>query len=893
MNDEGDRREAAYRPLLALFVVSGAAGLVWQSVWARQLHLVFGTSTFAIATVLTAFMLGLAIGGTIAAKTVARVARPLQVYGLLEIGIGVYALVFPWLVEAMIPVYLGLWRATEPTPVVFGLQQLVLVGTILVPPTAAMGATLPLLVRFARAADEDAGGRVGTLYAVNTLGAVVGTWLCGFVLLPELGLAATTALTASVNIGLGLAAVRLDRTVAPIAPAPPERPGAARSLVLGTAAVAGFASMVYEVACFRVLGLTLGASVYAFSVMLLAFLVGIAGGGWLGGRAADAAWRRGGEDGVLRALVWAELAVGASAWALMYAFSELPYLYVWLFDWARADRAGWSLWVMSLGLSGFVLLVPTTLLGVAFPLTVRAATSDPRQISGAVASVYAANTAGGVLGAALAGFALLPWLEVRGTLALGVVCNVAAAALAALAVAEGRGRLLRRASAAVAVSVAVAVAFPPAWDPMMMTAGMYKYVRSFKDHSREGIRRYSAEQYDLLYYREGLSSVVTVARNPTSGNLWLANNGKIDASTSYDMPTQELVSLLPLAFADTVDDVLVIGLASGITAGAVTLVPEVQRLEVAELEPAIVDAARLFDPWNHGVLDDPRTHLVLNDGRNHVLLAPPGRWDVVVSEPSNPWLTGVSNLFTEEFLRLGKTRLKPGGVWSQWVQLYGMDDVDLRSLLGTFASVYPNVLVFSAAESADLVLLGSDRPLGPIVPRIERLLAWPEVQAELEKLKLGEPAQVLANLLMDRERVLALAGDFVPNTDDNMRIEHRAPLHLHDDTQSINVPLLRAHAWMPRELIGDDDVLWEDTAWAWWHIDEIDRAILGMVHAALLRTEADPVRKDRMFLAFQWFVWRATDGQRISQLEAGLLRALREDFEQNAVAVERAAMLGP
>ncbi|HMV68120.1 MAG TPA: hypothetical protein PKA64_14830, partial [Myxococcota bacterium] len=437
--------------------------------------------------------------------------------------------------------------------------------------------------------------------------------------------------------------------------------------------------------------------------------------------------------------------------------------------------------------------------------------------------------------------------------------------------------VVRRIGAAAAAMAAISLVLPPPWDPMMMTAGMYKYVTDVSDHSREGIRSFAKREYDMLYYREGLSSVVTVARNLDSGNIWLANNGKIDASTSYDMPTQVLVSLLPFQFVDHADRVLVIGLASGITAGAVTLVDEVDALDVAELEPAIVEASRLFDDHNHHLLDDPRARLILNDGRNHVLLTPPGTYDVIVSEPSNPWLTGVSNLFTDEFLRMGKTRLKPGGVWSQWVQLYGMDESDMRSLIRTFAEVYPNVLVYTAAEGADLVLIGSDRALDPSVDAVQRLLDRPKVLAELDAIDLGEPAAIFGHLLLDRTRALALAGDIEINTDDNLRIEYNAPLHLHVDTQSINVELMREHAWLPLEHMGTDAALLARASRYWLSLDEFDRAIEGLTRAALRLPEWDDTRQVWLEDAFAWFVKARTDKQ-VAGVERGLLEVLRQDF---------------
>ncbi len=810
------RRERAALALLPLFFLSGATALAYQTLWARELHLVFGTSTFAIATVLAAFMAGLAVGGFLMGRLADRLSRPLSAYGWIEVGIGAYALLFPGLLSLATPLYLGAWRLLEPPPVVFGLVQFVLVGALLLVPTALMGATLPLLARFATDSLAAAGDRVGTLYAVNTAGAVFGTWACGFLLLPLLGLFGTTWVAAGANLLLGVLALALDRwarggEAAPVAADLPDPTFRSGGLAVAVAiGLAGFASLTYEVAWTRVLGLMLGASVYAFSLMLLAFLVGIALGGWIGGRASDALLARVGQRGLLVALAAVQVGVAGLSWGLIFVFPELPFLYVGLFDLLDGERSAFLTWTVSMTVAVAVMTPPAVLMGAAFPMAVRAVVGDVEALGGPVGRIYGFNTAGSVLGAALAGFVLLPTLAIDGTVLVAVGGNLAAAVVL---LAEGLRLGARRAAVGGFVLtggvgvVAAGIALAPTdaatlqRRQLLLTAGMYKYVSELSDRSREGVLHYAVEQYDLLYYREGLSSVVTVARNRGSGNIWLANNGKVEASTTVDMPTQVMVSLLPFPFAEAPREVLVIGLASGITAGAVTRVESVERIEVVELEPAIEEAARFFDAQNHGVLDDPRVELVYNDARNHLLLAAPGSYDIIISEPSNPWISGVSNLFTEEFLRMGRTRLAPGGVWSQWVQMYGMDDEDLRALLATFAEVYPHVALFMTVEDADLVLLGSERPLEPRLATLEAALErWPGYRAELEVVGLEEPLRLLSAWQMDRPAIRQMTRGTRLNTDDNMRIEYAAPLNLHRSTSAANVEMLLSHAQVPAGL---------------------------------------------------------------------------------------------
>lgn len=792
--------------LLVLYFVSGATGLAYQVLWVRELKLVFGASTFAVSTVVAAFMGGLAVGGFAMGRFADRLARPLEAYGLLEIGVGLYALLFPLLVTLATPVYLSVWRALEPGAMVFGSIQLVLVGSLLLLPTAAMGATLPLLARFAIRGLGNAGSRIGTLYSVNTLGAVAGAWLCGFALLPQIGRVRTTLCAAAANVLLGFAALALDRCLgghSRVDPRP-KRDAGPRNLLLTPVAAAlaltGFSVLVYEVAWTRLLGLMLGGSTYSFSLMLIVFLLGIAVGGKLGGPFADRLLRIGGGNGLLAAFAVIQIGIALVSYAAMYLYPELPFWYVWLFDGVGAEHSPEGRWAVTLLLSALVMAPPAVLIGMHFPIAVRAVVERREALGEPVGMLYGASSLGGVLGAFLAGFVLLPRIGLQGTVLAAAAGELVAAGLVTSYAFRGRRRRWVPAASVGALGLAVGALFTvlrPPWNPMLMTAGLYQYVTQLDDRSREGIRRYSVELYDLLFYEEGPTSIVTVARNKGTSHLWLANNGKVDASTTADMPTQVLLSALPMQFVDDPEDILIIGLASGISAGVASLVPAVETLEISEIEPAVTRAARYFDAWNHGVLSDPRVRVVHNDARNHLLLARPGAYDVVVSEPSNPWISGVSNLFTREFLELGKSRLEPGGVWSQWLPMYGLDGRGLRSLLKTYADVYPHVLVYVTPDYSDLVLLGSDAPLTPDEASTARLGALPALTAELSGVGIRSPAELASLLLMDREAVVALAGDAVANTDDNMIIEFAAPLTMYRETRAENLELLMRYASLP------------------------------------------------------------------------------------------------
>ena len=803
--------------LLLLFFLSGATSLVYQTLWARRLHLVFGTTQLAVATVLAAFMGGLALGGFWMARRADFVERPCRLYGFLELGIGAYALVFPHLLEATTPLTLQFYRSVAPGPVALGVWQLVVVGALLVVPTTCMGATLPLLARFVSTQMGRVGQKVGVLYGVNTLGAVFGVWAGGFILLPQLGQSSTNLLAAGANGLLGLAALALSRATSE-GGAPPTVEGASehassqhpvpQRALLCIAALSGAAALIYELAWFRLMCLILGGSTYAFSTMLLAFLVGIASGGWAGGRPADAAVRRWGRAGPLACLVGVQLAIGISTAALLWIYPELPYLFVKLYE-PGAPAQGLT-WARQIWLAVGVMTLPAVFMGATFPLLVRASVSQ-EALGSSVGRIYGANTLGSLAGAVLAGFVLLPTLHILGTVQVGVALNGLAACVAAGVLWNWGAISPRAAGAGLAAAAAMGVLLvnPPPWNPLWMTAGTYKYVSEISDLSREGVESFAVEDYELLYYDEGFSTVVTVAKSVETGNIWLANNGKVEASTTVDMLTQVLVSHLPFLFRDDAGKAALIGLASGITAGSLTLHEGLDAIEIVELEPSMVEASHAFDAFNHRPLEDPRVQLVLADGRNHLLFAEPGTYDLIVSQPSNPWLSGVSNLFTREFFEMGRERLAPGGVWSQWVQLYGMGQADLKSLLATFADVFPHVALFSTIEDADIVLIGSSQPLAFGLAEARKLMEG-EVGEELRDLGVPGPYDLLLHHLMDERGLAGLTEGAEMNTDDNLRIEFSAPHFLHESTASENLLLLLREAVIPElEAVSDSLALAE------------------------------------------------------------------------------------
>jgi len=806
-NTAEQRSSGLLLPVLVLFFVSGATGLLYELLWMRRLTLVFGATHLAVATVLAAFMLGLALGAAWSGRIADTWERPLLLYGLLELFIGAYALVFPALVDLSTGLYREVFAQGEPGRFwQFQLFHLAVMVAVLTLPTAAMGATFPLLSRFVSERLSKVGRRAGLLYAFNTAGAVLGTGLCGLVLLPALGVRTTEVAAALANIAVGLVALQWSRSrdglheeveddlqeqrehveFLELAPDPNLDLAARRRLrpiVLSVLALSGACAMVYEVAWTRFLTLLLGSSVYAFTLMLIAFLLGTAGG-------ATMASSHLGRPGV-RPLAWlaAGLAgAGVTAWMTNHLFRFMPYWYVDLFGLIGGNEV--MLFVVH-GALAMLVMVPTTLcIGSLFPFALHLLADSAPRVGRDVSTLYVVNTLGAVVGALLAGFVLVPLHGIQNALAWAIALDlILAVVVLQRYVAPPRPR--RLAQAGVLVLLAASLWIRPPWDPLLMSAGMYKYVSELSDYSHEALRNYAFSDYELLYYGEGIASVVTVARSRGTGNIWLANNGKVDASTKDDLRTQVLLAHLPFLYRPDAQQALVVGLASGITAGSVMLQEGLVGVDVLEIEPRVIEASHFFDEVNGRPLEDPRVRAIANDARNH-LHRHSQRYDVIINEPSNPWISGVSNLFTRDFLELGRERLTDEGVFVQWTHTYGMASRDLRSVVGTFAQVYPHVLVFSTIEDADVILLGSRSPLQVGPAQLASYLARPAVQGDLSRIGVQSPYDLLSFLLMDRPAALDFAGDAPVNTDDNAHLEFSAPLYLHYATQQSNAEHLLA-----------------------------------------------------------------------------------------------------
>lgn len=764
-------------PLCGCFILSGATGLIYEILWARMLGLVFGATTLAVSTVLAAFMGGLALGSAFAGRLAARIRKPVSAYGWMEIGIAIYALLVPFLFHAVDDLYAYVWQQLKPGFFTFTLLRFALSSLLLLVPTTLMGATLPVLsAALLRAAGHDSNS-VTRLYACNLVGAILGTLAAGFVLLPAFGVRATIIIAAAINVVVGLVALTIQRRIQ-VGPAVADdvvaaEPGATVDsplFWLFAALASGFVTISTQVSWTRVLTMIIGSSTYAFSIVVALFLIGLAGGAWIVGR-KDRSTR------LRTTIMVVELITAVSLLLSLFVLNRIPALLIHLG--MRFQVSSWGgLLALQIVSATLLILLPALLMGMVMPLVLVWASNHVKAVS-RVGRSYAVNTIGAIAGAFVTGFVLIPKTSIRFTLLLAATLCLFVAAFAYRPVRVSLDPAVTRSLAIGLVPVLVVVLFilAPPMNLADLSVGAYDSLVRVLAQSREGATENAQASgpniHELLMYREGPTATVSVRRDQDTVSM--AINGRTNASDSiYDMPTQVMLGQLPMLIAPQQNNGLIIGFATGVTVGSMLQSP-IKSVTCVELEPTTVQASEFFNHVNNRPLDDPRTKLIIDDARTYLRVTP-NRYDIIVSEPSHPWVPGVANLFTQEFFELGRSRLSEQGIFVQWVQIYQLSTESLRSVLATYHKVFPHVLVFRVgglSNGKDLLLVGSNQPLN--IDRLPQRCEDSRMKAELARINLHSEADVKSWFVCDETRLGPAVAGAVINTDDNMHIETTVP----------------------------------------------------------------------------------------------------------------------
>ncbi len=758
--------------VLALFFGSGATALVYEVVWAKFLAQMFGSTIYAQTVVLAVFMGGLALGNRIFGGWSDGLRNPVKAYGVLEILIGVYAFLFHTLERLTDKIFIA-----AGTPIVehsgwLLLLKGVLSAALLLGPTILMGGTLPLLAAWLNQSGGDASRRSARFYSVNSLGAVAGAASAGFWLVQNYGMIATIQITATANVVIGLSAILLNRSgwlAQPVAAAgktdsAPALPSETLRWAGVIVAMTGGVSMGLEILASRSLALIFGSSLQSFAVVLIAFILGIGlGSAWI------ASPRRASKTGEKTVV---GLLCVAAAWVTLLVFN----IEQWV-DFYRIARIGLSRTpvgyvyheLLTVLIALVILGIPAALIGTVLPLMIRAMAGQGEALGARVGTLLTWNTLGAVAGTLITGFGLMPFFGLRN--AFGVLALVLA--VVALIIALRRGWLAGVVGTAGACGlVGCLFLFGGESWRNVMSSGIF---RINETSFQSGLMAMRKNHFKILFYEDGPDATVSVEQVDgivAPAALGLRTNGKPEAGTQLDLSTQFLVSHLPMMAKPGAKDVFVLGLASGMTAGVMLAYP-IDRLDVAENCEPVIHASKLFDDWNRHVLDDPRTHLWREDART-VLKLRPQLYDVIITEPSNPWFVGTGSVFSQEYYKLAASRLKPGGIMAQWFQVYETQDDMVQLVLRTFSSVFPYVEIWDAG-AGDIVLIGAMQPW-PTGPEVFRQsFAIDRVRTDMWMINVESPEALLARQLASQRTGFAIADKGPIQSDLFPVLEYAAP----------------------------------------------------------------------------------------------------------------------
>ncbi len=781
-----------------IFFLSGAAALIYEVLWVRYLSLIFGGSHLAVTTVLSVFMGGLALGSYKIGKKVGNYRKLLRLYGFLELGIAVSALVFVVLMRFYPVIYVPMAQIRDTSPIYLSLLRITFATVALIVPTTLMGGTLPVLSSFMTRRVQGLGSRLSFLYGFNTMGAVVGTAATGFFLLPHYSVSATLMIAVSINVLVGIlgivlqdkAQVVLDKAATGERAATdvnmPDTTVAEQpenifplKLVLWGIGVSGFCALGYEVLWTRILSIVVGASVYGFTLLLMAFLAGIGLGSAAYGLFLRifGTRRKESENHSLRSVLVfgiVQVIIGVSALVVTLHIRDLPthsaFLYDFFHNLHMRIRPFKTRQLANFVLAFSFMFVPAFFMGVAFPLAGKIHGQYKKLVGRAVGEILSYNTIGAILGSAVSGFVLIYLLGIQQSLQVIILINIGFGLFVTVSV-RGRKQLNWGVSGAVIIAMLILIINPDPWrlwDTKFYAVYQSNHPEMYSSPEKV---RFALESNDVLYYGEGIQAIVSSIK--VAEKQYFITNGRVEASNSNEgRQCQYTLGHLPMLLNKNPKKVFVLGTGSGMTLGATSVHPSVEQITLAEIEPKVLGVARTFGIYNHYVLDNPKVKIVFNDGRNF-LMTTKEKFDVITADPIHPWFSGAGYLYSAEYFKLAAEHLNPGGIVCQWLPIYELTEENLKSVVKTLSEVFPYVMVWLTHDDAELI--GSNSPIVIDEKDLERRIKVPEVQQDLEPVKMGSAEDFLSYFVMGNEGAKAYSMGGRINTDDNLYLEFSAP----------------------------------------------------------------------------------------------------------------------
>jgi spermidine synthase len=774
-----------YVTMIALFVLSGLASLVYQVVWFKQLAYFLGNTTYSQSIVLATFMGGLALGAWYWGKVSDRINNNLKLFAYLEIILALYCFMYYPIFDFAADVFTGLVHLMEwesDSYQVLLLKFLVSSLTILFP-TFLMGGTLPVLVRFISNQSDKIGENVAILYFVNSLGAVLGTVLAGFFLLQWLGLRMTTFAGASVELFVGMSALILSKYFekdivagsAKNAEVGGENKGIvdsefsiAKNTILWFAGITGFCAMVYEVGWLRLLIPILSSSTYSFTIILTVFIGGITLGSYLVYKFQSRIKKP------LFFVGFCQFAIVISILISLPFYERIPFLIWKTVQSSEQSELTYALYLATQMSFVFILLiVPTVFMGMSLPVLSRIAVNEIHSAGRTIGSIFAVNTLGTVIGSLTAGLILIPIIGIRSTVELAMLLN----ALIAFRVFFWKSLTQRKLKIRLVALFVIATLFyslnvnSNRWAHAIMISEIPRQINRIAPPSDfQGFIEGSLKSDTILFYKEGIGGTIVVATN--GKEVYLTTNGKGDANSVTDLRTQISLGLTPITLHPKPDSIFVIGFGAGTTIGHAASHPNVKYAEVAEISPEVIEASVFFNSINNKPLENKKIRIIKDDGISALRLSNK-KFDVIISQPSNPWSAGVGNLFTDEFFRDCKTKLKPGGIVGQWFNLYEMDDQSLALILRTALGRFEHVSLWHIGK-LDVLLICSDKKIDDNLDRMKK--SWDLGIASFQQASIFSFAAFLSQQLSNRmESIRNYAGKGVVNAENHPYLELWAP----------------------------------------------------------------------------------------------------------------------
>jgi spermidine synthase len=786
------------KAVLPLFLLSGAAGLVYEVTWTRAFGVVFGNTIFAVSTVLTAFMLGMAAGSWLFGRIADRSLRPLRLFALLETGIGLYAFSFGLILTTVDLFYSWFYQSFHPSFYPLSLVRFFTSVIILLIPTALMGGTLPVLSKLWANSQKDQGATkagvgksTGFLYSINTFGAVAGCFLSGYVLIRMGGVSNTIYIAACVNIFVGILSLILSnftykqvekkhKNRRPVRKSKPTKKSLAeaeeiaepadrkRKVVLAAVLMAGFCALALEVLWTRVLVFVLGTSVYAFACMLTCYILGLALGSFLCSRMLVTRIKNG-----IFALGMVELLVGLSVLGSILLLGML-----WHIDNVLTEKmlrgTFWKEVAAHFIDASVVLLVPTVFMGMVFPIAVKVCAATWKVAGKRIGEVYACNTMGCFVGSFTAGFVMVPLLGLRDSF-LVIVAIQLLLAIAVLFLSEKRGLTLCGGAAVVSVTaIIVSVLWIPR-DVFLQTMNTYHYPSK------------------IIYIKDGVTGTITVHDMPDDDRLIAVDGVDVAGMNFMLRTTQKLQGYVPLVIHKNPQKVLQIGYGSGETCG-IGLAFGVEDYRIVDVCPSIFEAAKFFDEINRSSYKDPRLTKIIMDGKNFVKLTDE-KFDIIMNDSTYPGTTGSSALYTYEHFIQCRNRLRNDGILSCWIPL-DLRGEDLQLIFKTFQEVMPHSCVWMANNCVNkhAVLVGSKSPLRIDFQRTKQVVERKDIASDLAGINIHSVYDFLDCFIVDEGGLRRLGGTSPLNTDDRPRLEFGAAIKREEEGCLINTM-----EWFSRE----------------------------------------------------------------------------------------------